>query len=180
MIKQVFKSICFAIVIIGMVPLSHYSLRAQSTSHMSTDVKQKTKRFKRAFFMAENDLFDGRVVLKYKDKLSLTKEQEKKIQEKMLDHESFSIRNSAEIKIKELRFASYLKSNTIDREKVARFIRDISSAKTDLIVDYLNYVLDVKAILTPKQLEILKESREKLKKRFKRMRQNRKENQTPV
>lgn len=120
---------------------------------------------KTLFFMAENDLYDGRIILKMKDKIGLTKAQEEKIQDLMLEHEALTIRSSAEIKILELRFASRLKSGNgeINRKQVETYIREISSKKTDLIVHYMNHLLDLKKILTPEQVQKMAEIREKMK-----------------
>lgn len=106
-------------------------------------------------------LYDGRIILSVKDKIGLTAAQEEKIENLMLDYEAFSIRNSGEIKIKELRFASYLKSGEMDRKEVAKHIREISNEKTDMIVRHLNHVLDLKEILTPDQRRKMAELRDK-------------------
>lgn len=106
-------------------------------------------------------LYDGRIILSVKNEIGLTSDQEEKIENLMLDYEAFSIRNSGEIKIKELRFASYLKSGEMDREEVAKHIREISKEKTDMIVRHLNHVLDLKEILTPVQRRKMAELRDK-------------------
>lgn len=113
--------------------------------------------------LADNNLYDGRILLEAKDKLGLTKEQEEKIEDLMLDYEAFTIRHSGEIKIKELRFASYLKSGHMDRGEVEKYIREISKEKTNMIVQHMNHLLDLKAILTPGQLLKMEEIREKWK-----------------
>lgn len=76
----------------------------------------------------------------------------------MLEHESFSIRNSGEIKIKEMQFASRIESSKQppNRKTVETFIRDISSLKTEMFIHYANYLLDLREILSQKQLNILK------------------------
>jgi Spy/CpxP family protein refolding chaperone len=142
--------------------LSGLSVNAHPGEHSR---KKDIKRLKTLFFMAENDLYDGRLILKVKDKVGLTKEQEEKIQDLMLDHEAFTLRSGAEIKILELRFASYLKSGSdeMDRKQVAAHIREISNKKTDLIVHYMNHLLDLKEILTPDQVQKMAEIREKMK-----------------
>jgi Spy/CpxP family protein refolding chaperone len=126
------------------------------------DKPQKDGAFKRKrhlFFLTDNNLFDGRVLLKMKDKIGLTGEQEERIENLMLRHETFSIRNSGEIKIKELQFAAYLKTGKTDRKEMEMYIREISGIKTNLIVHYMNYLLDVRDLLTPQQLETLKQMR---------------------
>lgn len=119
------------------------------------------RQVKHLLFLSKNNLYDGRLLLQLKDKIGLTEEQEKKIEDLMLEHEAFSIRNSAEIKIKELQFASYLKSKEkkIDRKQMERRIREISSEKTTMIIHYMNYLLDLRELLTPQQMEILRQLR---------------------
>ena len=112
------------------------------------------------FFLTDNNLFDGRMLLRIKDKIGLTGKQEEKIENLMLEHEAFSIRNSGEIKIKELQFAAYLEAGKTDRKEVEMYIREISKIKTNLIVHYMNYLLDVREVLTPQQLETLKQMKE--------------------
>jgi len=105
-------------------PLSAYMDITKERPHRYAEI---------AVFLAESDLYDARLILKVKDKIGLTNEQEEKIENIMLVHEAFLIRNSAEIKIKELRFASYLKSQPgeMDRRQVEKYIREISKEKTD-------------------------------------------------
>ena len=137
-------------------PLSAYMDITKERPHRYAEI---------AVFLAESDLYDARLILKVKDKIGLTNEQEEKIENIMLVHEAFLIRNSAEIKIKELRFASYLKSQPgeMDRRQVEKYIREISKEKTDLIVHCMNYLLDLKEILTPTQLQKMAEIRKKMK-----------------
>jgi hypothetical protein len=116
--------------------------------------------------LAASNLYDGRMVLGKKDKLGLTPGQEEKIESLMLDYESFSIRNSAEIKIKEFQFVNYLQSKgfDVDRKEMERHVLEISKIKTDMIVKYIDYLLDVRILLTSRQLEILKQFMEQEKK----------------
>ncbi|MCP4153263.1 MAG: hypothetical protein GY757_36365 [bacterium] len=124
------------------------------------------RKLRREFFLADNSLVSARKVLKFREQLALTDNQIEKLEDIMLTHETFSIRNGAEIKIQELRFASYLRSShkNIDRKNVAKHIRKISKKKTDMIVQYMNYLLDVRAILTPAQKAIVKEIKAKIEK----------------
>lgn len=106
-----------------------------------------------SYFWAQKDLFDARLILDAKDKIGLTKEQRQKIENKMLAYEEASIKNWAEIKVLELRFASYVKSEKVDRKEIEKVVREISARKTDCIVKYMNYLLDLKGILTAEQLK---------------------------
>jgi Spy/CpxP family protein refolding chaperone len=149
--------ICLALLCIGPFGL----LNAQQK-----DRPQKKEAFKRKrhfFFLTDNNLFDGRRLLKMKDKIGLTGKQEERIENLMLKHEAFSIRNSGEIKIKELQLAAYLKKGKTDRKEMEMYIREISKIKTNFIVHYMNYLLDVRDVLTPQQLETLKQIKEQEK-----------------
>jgi Spy/CpxP family protein refolding chaperone len=135
-------------------------------SAQAKDKHQKSEAFKRKrhfFFLTDNNLIDGRRLLIMKDKIGLTGKQEERIENLMLKHEAFSIRNSGEIKIKELQLAAYLKKGKTDRKEMELYIREISNIKTNFIVHYMNYLLDVREVLTPQQLETLKQLREQEK-----------------
>lgn len=149
--------ICLAVLCVGPFVL----LNAQPENKPQKDEAFKRKRH--LFFLTDNNLFGGRMLLKIKDKIGLTREQVERIENLMLEHEAFSIRNSGEIKIKELQFTAYLKAGKTDRKKMEVYIREISKEKTNLIVHYMNYLLDVRDVLTPQQLETLKQMKEKKK-----------------
>ncbi len=157
MMKMIFIQMVMMMILFN-AALSAYPGKARKKAHRYAEI---------AFFMAEKNLYDARLILRVKDKIGLTMEQEEKIENIMLAHEAFTIRNGAEIKIKELQFVSYLKSETepgkMDRKQVETYIREISRVKTGMIVHYMNYLLDLKAILTPVQLEKMAETRKKMK-----------------
>ncbi len=111
---------------------------------------------RQGLFWADNNLFDARTILRFKEKIDLSIEQEKKIENIMLAYEESSFRSSAEIKIGELRFATYIKSEKVDRKEIAKLIKQISTKKTDWIVNYINYLLDLREILSSEQLEKMK------------------------
>lgn len=108
------------------------------------------------FLGADQGLVDGRAVLKFKQDIGLSAAQEKKIKTLVLAFEESLIRHGAEIKINELKFALYIKADKVDRKEIARLISEISRQKTDSIVGYLNYLLDVRDVLTGPQRDRLK------------------------
>ncbi len=118
------------------------------------DIIKKTQA---GIFLAGKNLFDARFIMRFKEDINLSKEQEKKVENLLLAFEENSIKKSAEIKIRELRFASYLNSEKINRGKIERQLKTISKMKTDFLIDYINYLLDLKQIMTPVQIEKLKE-----------------------
>jgi Spy/CpxP family protein refolding chaperone len=155
--RKLIVFICLAVFCVGPFVL----LSAQPGDKSQKDEEFKRKRH--LFFLTGNNLFDGRMLLKMKDKIGLTEKQEERIENLILGHEAVSIRNSGEIKIKELQFAAYLKTGKTDRKEMEMYIREISKEKTNLIVHYMNYLLDVRDVLTPQQLETLKQMKEQEK-----------------
>ena len=130
--------------------------------------KEKESPFRIAVYMADKNLFDAHFILRVKDEINLTEKQEGKVENIVLSFRESSIRKKAEIKIKELRLASYLRSEKIDRKHIEKVIREISKKKTDCIVGYVNYLIDLKDLLTTDQLDKLRQLRETIKKKRKR------------
>ena len=123
--------------------------------------------FWRSYYWAEKDLFDARILLYQKDKIGLTAEQQQTAENLMLAYEEATLQESAEIKVLELKFASYLESDKVDREEIEKLISEISKRKTEGIIKYLNYLLDLQEILTPDQVEKLKEIHKEVKEHVK-------------
>ncbi|MCU0288881.1 MAG: Spy/CpxP family protein refolding chaperone [Acidobacteria bacterium] len=154
------------VVLVFLLSLNLYSF---SREHSETGEREDPREPGTGFFKPftsplqalENNFFDARFILGIKEEIALTQEQEEKIENLMLQNEANTIRQSAEIKILELRFTTFLKSqvNKIDRKQVEKYIREISEMKTTMIVHHMNYLLDVKQSLTPIQLKKLSESR---------------------
>ena len=113
-------------------------------------------------FLAENNLFEGRFLLRVKDDINLKAEQQKAIENMMLAHEESAITREADIKVREMKLAVLLKQNRINRKEMEKMARDISGRKTDLLVDHLNYLLDLRDILSSEQISKLDD----LKKKF--------------
>jgi Spy/CpxP family protein refolding chaperone len=111
-------------------------------------------------YMAENNLFEARFILRLKSEIGLTPAQEQKIEDMMLANEETTIRRSSDIKVLELKFAALLKGNRIDRRVMEDMARAMGKLKTDLQVNHLNYLLDLRDTLTPEQIQKI----EKLKK----------------
>jgi len=124
-------------------------------SKASPEPSELIKHFLTWNFMAERNLFDGRLILRFKENINLSPNQENKIENMMLSFEEHAITKGAEIKVKELHFASYIKSENVNRTKMEKIIRNISQMKIDFSVSYLNYLLDIREILTMQQLKKL-------------------------
>ncbi len=120
--------------------------------------------------MAEKNLFPGPMLLNFKDEISLTAEQVSKIEEMTDLFQEAVIKKQADIKIKELKVRSYLSEKQIDRKKLETMIREIARMRTDMQVDHMNHLLDLRDLLTPEQMakiESLKKERihQRMKKR---------------
>ncbi len=105
--------------------------------------------------MAENNLFEARFLLRHKEAIGLSPEQEKKIETLMLNWEEKAIRRGGDLKILELKFATLLKEQKIDRQAMEKMARDLGATRTDLQVDHLNYLIDLRGILTAEQIKKL-------------------------
>lgn len=114
-------------------------------------------------YMAENNLFEARFILHLKTEIGLTPQQEQKVENMMLAYEENAIRRGSDVKVLELKFASLLKPNRIDRREMEKMVREIARMKTDLQVGHLNYLLDVRDTLTPEQIQKLEKMKEKFR-----------------
>lgn len=144
----------FVLIVISFICWSSSDLRGENKK-LNNPAIEKYKKIREVLFMVDTNLYDGRFLLANRDKLNLNHNQIEKIEDLILDYESYIIRYNAEIKIKELRFASYLKSERMDRKEMEKYIRAIGNEKTNMIVRYINYLLDIKKILTNSQLVYL-------------------------
>jgi len=114
-------------------------------------------------YMAENNLFEARFILHLKSEIGLAAPQEQKIEDMMLAYEENAIRRGSDIKVLELKFASLLKGNRIDRREMEKLAREIGKMKTDLQVGHLNYLLDVRDTLSAEQVQKLEKMKEKFR-----------------
>lgn len=121
------------------------------------DISRHLDQMKLFHCLADRSFFDGRFILKFKEEIRLAARQESKVEDLLLAFETVSIRNNAEIKIQELKFASRIKGREVDRQQIETLLREISGRKADLLVSYIHYLFDLKEILTPGQIEKLKE-----------------------
>jgi Spy/CpxP family protein refolding chaperone len=114
-------------------------------------------------YMAENNLFEARFILHFKGEIGLSAPQEQKIENLMLAYEESAIRRGSDVKVLELKFAALLKGNRIDRREMEKQAREIGRMKTDLQVGHLNYLLDVRDVLTAEQAQKLEKMKEKFR-----------------
>ncbi len=108
-------------------------------------------------FMAENNLFEARMILRFKAEIGLSDEQAKKIENMMLAYDETAIRREADMKVLELHFASLLKNDKVNRREMEKMAREIGDMRTNTQIDHLNYLLDIRDTLTPEQIAKLEQ-----------------------
>ncbi len=117
--------------------------------------------------MMEKNFYPARLLLRAKDKLGLTDEQANKIEAMSLKFTEAMIQKKADIKIKELKFKALMRKDNVNRGKMAKMIQEIAGMKTNMQIDRMNYMLDIKQLLTPEQIKKIDEFKRKHhKKRF--------------
>lgn len=107
--------------------------------------------------MAEKNLLPAHMLLKFKDEIGLTDSQIDKIDKMQDAYQEAAIKKQADVKVQELKLNSYLKEDKIDRGKMEKMIRAIAQMRTDSQIDHINYLLDLKDILTPEQVKKIDE-----------------------
>jgi Spy/CpxP family protein refolding chaperone len=107
--------------------------------------------------MVEKNLLPANVLLKFKDEIGLTPDQVNKITKMQDGFRETTIKKQADLKISELKLESYMKGDKINRAKMENMIRDIGKMKTDSQIEHINYLLDLKDVLTPEQLKKIDE-----------------------
>jgi Spy/CpxP family protein refolding chaperone len=126
---------------------------------------QMSSHMKYGIHMAEKNLFSGRMLLKMKDDIGLTEDQVAKIEKMRTAHQENLIKRESDLKVLQLKFDSYLKEEKIDRTKLEKMVREIAQKRTDMQVENINHLLDLRELLTAEQVvkiaEIKKEMRHK-------------------
>lgn len=123
------------------------------------------KHMRQGIRMAEKNLFPAQILLKLKEKINLTKDQVRTI-EKMRDaHQESTIRRTADIKVLELKIGSYMEKGKINRGKLEKMLREAAAMKTDLTIANINYLLDLRDLLTPEQIKKIESIKSEMKRR---------------
>jgi Spy/CpxP family protein refolding chaperone len=153
-----------------MLALAYFTLDAQ----MMPQRMMEHARF--GIMLVDKNLFPAPVLLKHKDDIGLTAEQVGKIEKMQVQQQETFIKKQAEINVKELKLGTFLKEDKIDRGKLEGMIQEIGKMRTDLQVQHINHLLDLRDLLTAdqlKKLENFKEDRmrERMGKRMMRMKE---------
>jgi hypothetical protein len=114
-----------------------------------------------AMFASQN-FIPVRLVLKAKDKIGLSAEQEKKLVAMNEDHEQWRIKFRADMEIQAMNLRKSLEAEKVNMKEAEGLIRAQAGMHADMLIDGLHFQQEVKSVLTAEQLAKLNE----LKKEF--------------
>jgi Spy/CpxP family protein refolding chaperone len=97
------------------------------------------------------------LMLRNRDRLGLSEDQVKKLEELRSDFEKETIRNDADIRVAEIDLTNLLQAANVDLIKVEGKIRDIERLRADLRIARVRAVERGKALLTAEQRKKLQE-----------------------
>ena len=100
---------------------------------------------------ADTDFLPLRLLLRSKDKIGLSADQEKKISAMIDAHEQWAVKFGAEMKIKALKLRSALAAEKTSLEGVEPMIREHAGMRAEMQIARLHLQKDVQALLTPEQ-----------------------------
>lgn len=136
-----------------------------STLDAAAQSPETTRHMKYAIHMAEKNLFSGRMLLKMKDEIALTEDQVGTIKKMDNAHQENLIKRNADIKVLQLKLDAYLKEEKINRAKLEKMVREIAKLRTDLQIENINHLLDLRDLLTAEQLAKIDELKKKMRHR---------------
>ncbi len=120
-------------------------------------------------WMAEQNLFPVYLLLKFKEEIGLTDVQVENIEKIRLKHQELAIKKSSEVKLKELKLVTLLKNDKVNRSAMEKMIREIGMMKTDLAIQRIHFMLDVKKVLSEEQIQKIENLKKEMRiRRFQR------------
>jgi len=124
---------------------------------------QMSRHMKYGIHMAEKNLFSGRMLLKMKDEIGLTEDQVAAIEKMRTAQKENRIQREADLKVLQLEFDSYLKEEKINRAKLEKMVREIAQLRTDMQIETINHLLDLRELLTAEQLSKIDEFKKEMR-----------------
>ena len=73
------------------------------------------------------------------------------------------IQREADLKVLQLEFDSYLKEEKINRAKLEKMVRKIAQLRTDMQIETINHLLDLRELLTAEQLSKIDEFKKEMR-----------------
>ncbi len=97
------------------------------------------------------------LLLRNREKIGLSEEQVKKLEQLRSDFEKETIRNEADIRIAEIDLNNLLQAPNADMGKIEAKVRDIERLRADLRIARIRAIEKGKALLSPDQRKKLQE-----------------------
>jgi hypothetical protein len=97
------------------------------------------------------------LLLRNREKLALSDEQVRKLEQLRSDFEKETIRNDADVRVAEIDLNNLLQAGNVDLAKVEGKIREVERLRADLRIARVRAVEKGKALLTPEQRKKLQE-----------------------
>ena len=117
---------------------------------------QRSKMMRHSGFgmkMAEKNMIPARMLLNFKAEIGLTDVQVKKIEKMQLNYQEYVVKSSADAKLIGIKISSEFNMDKVNRKKVTGLIKKVGAVKTEMQVARVNYLLDVKSVLTKAQID---------------------------
>jgi len=115
--------------------------------------------------MAEQNLFPVHMLLRFKAEIGLTDAQVKEIENIRLKHHELTIKQSSEMKLKGLKLGTLLKEEKVNRSAMEKVIREIGMMRTNLSIERIHFMLDVKNVLSKEQIQKIEELKKEMRNR---------------
>lgn len=123
--------------------------------------------------LAMEKFIPARLLLKAKDKIGLNEEQEKRIGALLEAHEQWSIKFRADMELKALKLRKVLDVDAVNMKDAEAMIRVQADMRAEMQIARLRFQQDLKALLTPEQLDKCSELKKELRTRVREHRQRR-------
>jgi len=97
-----------------------------------------------------------------KEKLNLTDEQQKKVDEIKFAHQSAMIKYRADIDLKELELKKLMNSENISRAEMVKLTKEISTIKNEIALVRVNHKMDIYDLLDVNQKKVWMDTQDKI------------------
>lgn len=127
------------------------------------DNMEREGRMRFGLHLVENNLFEARFLLRFRQDIGLSEEQVEKIEHMMLAWEENAMQRNGEIKTMELKFTALLRDAKVDRKQMEKIFRELARLRNDLQLDHINYLLDLRALLSPEQIRRIEQKKQEIR-----------------
>jgi len=113
--------------------------------------------------IAEQNLVSGSMLLKIKDEIGLSVEQISKIKQMRKLQEEKMAREGEKVKAIEKKISLELMQEKSDRKKLEKLLKEVAGLKTLGKIDFMNYLLDLRELLSEDQLKKTEDIKKKMR-----------------